>query len=57
MSETEKRVCPHCGGRYYLDSHPTICSPSAYENTDTCPMCGEEFSGYLDHLKTCDGGD
>jgi rRNA maturation protein Nop10 len=52
----EKRTCPHCGRYYYHDRHIERCRNSPFAAADTCPMCGDPFDSFLDHLARCDGG-
>jgi len=55
------KACPFCGkeldnyvGRALLESHDCQKSPAS-ARADCCPMCGEEYSSWLDHLKNCRG--
>lgn len=48
-------TCERCGGPIYNeDIHRQICadrSPFAGE----CPMCGEQYESYTEHLNQCEG--
>jgi rRNA maturation protein Nop10 len=52
----EQRTCPHCGRAYLDEFHIERCRQSPFSGTDTCPMCGDQFDSFLDHLGRCDGG-
>lgn len=49
--ETE---CPRCGEIVAVDG--THDCDGDLEFDGSCPMCGERYDTYLEHLKDCDGG-
>jgi len=51
---TGREVCDRCGRKKLTDAHDAICEGSAFEGV--CPMCGERYRSFLDHLEQCDGG-
>lgn len=46
-------TCDRCGREKRTDSHDIICEGSPFEGV--CPMCGEGYDSYTDHLAKCDG--
>jgi hypothetical protein len=52
--------CRYCGQVYFkkykLDSHERNCQrePDPFEECNTCPMCGEGYDSFTDHLAECD---
>lgn len=47
--------CLKCGNSVYdSDAHDIVCSGERHWD-GTCPMCGEPYSSYLDHLGDCPG--
>jgi hypothetical protein len=51
MGET----CDRCGRKKLSDSHDVVCEGTPFEGV--CPMCGEPYRQYLDHLAECEGGE
>jgi ssDNA-binding Zn-finger/Zn-ribbon topoisomerase 1 len=51
--EADANVCPGCGNRFFHLGHVERGRGSSFRGRDTCPMCGEAYDSYLDHLKTC----
>jgi hypothetical protein len=48
-------TCERCGGPIYReDVHREICTASPFEGV--CPMCGEAYDSYTEHLHRCEGG-
>ena len=45
--------CPRCGEIIDVNSHDCD-GELAFDGT--CPMCGQAYDTYLEHLKSCDGG-
>ena len=45
--------CPYCWRHRYDDEHLRFCKPTSVQQADGCPMCGEEYDSYLDHLAEC----
>lgn len=54
---TDQEICPYCGADVFGDKHVRLCKASPFSGSDECPMCGEPFDSYTDHLQRCDGGD
>lgn len=47
-------TCPYCGEE--LDEEHTCEEQSPVAREDNCPMCGEPYDSWLDHLKSCEPG-
>jgi hypothetical protein len=46
-------ICEDCGGRILNPSvHERVCNPEKTFNGE-CPMCGERYSSYFEHLDDC----
>ena len=55
MTGRTRHECERCGKeffkRYVRDSHQRHCGRSSpFEGADTCPMCGQPYDSYTDHL-------
>jgi hypothetical protein len=51
--DADANVCPGCGNRFFYPGHVEYCRASSFRGTDRCPMCGEVYDSYLDHLQNC----
>jgi ribosomal protein S27E len=52
----DKPVCDDCGNRIlYPQHHERVCSSTATFDGE-CPMCGEPYETYFQHLEDCSGG-
>ena len=54
----DKPTCDDCGNRIlYPQHHERVCSSVSTSTFDgECPMCGEPYKTYLQHLEDCSGG-
>ncbi|MFB6256440.1 MAG: hypothetical protein ABEH58_06910 [Haloplanus sp.] len=49
-------TCDRCGGTvYHEDAHRQVCEERPLFAGE-CPMCGESYESYTDHLRRCEGG-
>ena len=49
----DRPVCEECGKRIlYPSRHESVCNPEPTFD-GVCPMCGNSYSGYMNHLSEC----
>lgn len=56
MVMIDAEECERCGRKKLTDTHDRICQPTPFEGDDVCPMCGEEYESYTEHVRECGGG-
>jgi hypothetical protein len=56
MSESDFDTCEKCGS-FIGDPeiHERICGSSTPFEDGVCPMCGEGYESYTNHIRDCDG--
>jgi predicted RNA-binding Zn-ribbon protein involved in translation (DUF1610 family) len=53
MSETSDTFeCPYCGAQVWPGTHVERCRERVFDGT--CPMCGEEYKSYTEHIRNCE---
>lgn len=49
----DRPICEECGDRIISEKiHPNVCDPDPTFD-GVCPMCGNSYSGYMNHLSEC----